>query len=213
MTLLLITDLLGRMRRAGLGRRAAGCAALLLAAGLGQGRAWGVSCTTQTQMAPAERAELAAAVTRLAGFVIAGDTAALKAGTLGTVAAQFDGIAGTVDGIAPGLKGATVSVENLYLLHAADLKAGDDEADFFCSVPGSQLLVTVSVPQLPAGEYALALVHANGVAKPEQMGMILARYAGRFGYAGGWGAERGGGCSVGVAAGGVFCAAVDHCRA
>jgi hypothetical protein len=73
------------------------------------------------------------------------------------------------------LKGATVSVENLYLLHAADLKAGDDEADFFCSVPGSQLLVTVSVPQLPAGEYALALVHANGVAKPEQMGMILAR--------------------------------------
>jgi hypothetical protein len=192
MTLLLITDLPGRMwrrllRLAGAGGRgerracagiAAGCLALLVV-WTGPERAWGISCTTQSQMTPAERGALAASVMRLAGYAIAGDTAALKAGTLGSVAAQFDGIAATVDGIAPGLKGAVLSIENLYLLHAGDLKAGDDEADFFCSVPGSQLLVTLAIPQLPAGEYALALVHANGVAKPEQVGMILARDQGK----------------------------------
>jgi hypothetical protein len=134
-----------------------------------------ISCTTQSQIAPSDRSELAAAVTRLTGFALAGDTASLRAATLPSVAAQFDGIAATVDGLAPALKGSTASIENLYLLHAEDLKPGDDEADFFCSVPGSQLLVTIAIPQLPPGTYALALVHANGVPKPEQIGEILAQ--------------------------------------
>jgi len=134
-----------------------------------------VSCITQSQMPPADRDALAAAVSKLAGYAAAGDTSSLRASTLPSVATQFDGIAATVEGIAPALKGAGISIENLYLLHAEDLKAGDDEAQFFCSVPGSAMLVTITIPQLPPGEYALAIVHANGVSKPEQLGMILAR--------------------------------------
>jgi hypothetical protein len=161
----------------GIGRRFAALILVTLAVAPQTARA--ISCTTQSQIAPGDRAELAAAVTRLTGFAIAGDTASLRAATLPAVAAQFDGIAATVEGLAPALKGAAASIENLYLLHAEDLKPGDDEADFFCSVPGSQLLVTIAIPQLPAGTYALALVHANGVAKPEQIGEILARSGGK----------------------------------
>jgi len=149
--------------------------ALLLLAFIPLPKASAVSCITQSQMTAADQAELAAAVTKLAGFAIAGDVTALRASTLPSVAAQFDGIAATVDGMAPALKGASLSIENLYVLHAEDLKAGDDEAQFFCSVPGSSMLVTISIPQLPPGGYALAIVHANGVSKPEQLGMILAR--------------------------------------
>jgi hypothetical protein len=155
--------------------RLAPLALLLMSALLYARTAAAVSCTTQSQIAPAERSELAAAVTRLAGYAIAGDTAELRTSTLPSIASQFDGIAATVDGIAPALKGSAASIENLYLLHAEDLKAGDDEASFFCSVPGSPMLVTISIPQLPPGTYALAIVHADGVPKPEQLGIILAR--------------------------------------
>jgi hypothetical protein len=148
---------------------------LLLGIGLAAQPASAISCTAQSQIAVPVRTELASAVARLASYAIAGDTASLKASTLASVAAQFDGIAATVDSLAPLLKGAELSIQNLYMLHAEDLKAGEDEAQFFCSVPGSSLLVTITIPQLPPGGYALAIVHATGVAKPQQMGMILAR--------------------------------------
>ena len=132
-----------------------------------------VSCVTQSQMTGAERADLAGAVSRLSQDAAKGDTASLRAATLPSVAPQFGGIAATVESLAPALRNASLITENLYLLHATDLKA-DDEAQFFCSAPGSPLLVTLSIPQLPPGNYAVALVHATGVAKPEQIGMILA---------------------------------------
>ncbi len=146
-------------------------------------QAHAVSCTTQSQMGAAERTELATAVNRIAGLVVADNTAALKQATLPSVQAQFDGIASTVDGLGSALKGATIAVENLYALQAQDLKATDEEAQFFCSAPGASLLVTVTIPQLPPGRYALALVHAEGVAKPQQFGMILARGADTAGAA------------------------------
>ncbi|HEY0784910.1 MAG TPA: hypothetical protein VGD62_03505 [Acidobacteriaceae bacterium] len=140
-------------------------------------RASAISCTTQSQMTSAERAELGGSVSEMAAYAASGNTAALRSETLPSIAPQFEGIASTEGGLAPVLRGATLSIENLYLLHAEDLKSNEDEAQFFCSVPGSSLLVTVTIPQLPAGTYALAIVHGNGVAKPQQMGIILARGA------------------------------------
>jgi hypothetical protein len=134
-----------------------------------------VSCTTQSQMTPADRAELASAVDRLAGYAAADNTSAMRAATMPSVAAQFDGIASTVDTLAPLIRSAHMVIENVYSLSATDLKPGDGEAQFFCAVSGSPMLVTISIPDLPAGNYALASVHAEGVAKPQQIGMILVR--------------------------------------
>ena len=151
---------------------------LLLGAIFAPLRAHAVSCTTQSQIAAGERSEVAAAISRLAGYAAAGDADSLRKATLPTVASQFEGIAATVDGLGSVLKGSTGSIENLYLLHAEDLKPGEDEAQFFCSVPGSPLLVSVSIPQLPPGTYALAIVHETGVARPEQLGIIVSRSTG-----------------------------------
>lgn len=135
--------------------------------------AWGVSCLTQSQMSAAQRSGLQAAAMAVAGNVQAGDENAVKAQTVATVAAQFQAIAGTIEGLGTSLRGATLTVDELYLLDARDLKAAS-EADFFCGLPNSSMTVEVSIPDLPPGMYALAVAHATGVRNPQAMGMVLA---------------------------------------
>jgi hypothetical protein len=98
--------------------------------------------------------------------------AAVKANTIASVAAQFDSIAGTIQSASPTIQGAALTIQSIYSLRAADLKSAQD-TQFFCSVPGSQLLINISIPQLPPCDYAFAVVHATGVKQPQQIAMIL----------------------------------------
>jgi hypothetical protein len=132
-----------------------------------------VNCTTQSQMAAGDRAQLRQAALGLAGDVQTGDAAAVKAQTIAPVAAQFDGIAGSIAGVQAAVQHATLTVDELYALDATDLKAAQD-AEFFCSLPSSTLTVEVSIPNLPPGKYALAVVHATGVKNPQALSMVLA---------------------------------------
>jgi len=132
-----------------------------------------VTCTTQSQMTETQRAAYVQAIQNLASQVQAGNAAGVKANTIAQVAAQFDSIAGTIQSVAPNLQGASLSIQSIYSLKAADLKAPAD-TQFFCSVPGSQLLVSISIPQLPPGDYAFTVVHATGAKQPQQISMILA---------------------------------------
>ncbi len=132
-----------------------------------------VSCTTGAALPGEARAALFDAAHRLGGDVLRGDAATLKAATIPSVAAGFDGIAGTVASLAPQLAGATLTVENLYALDASDLTDPQDDVQFFCSVAGAPLLVTVTLGQLPKGKFALAVLHATGVKEPQQFAMVL----------------------------------------
>jgi hypothetical protein len=145
----------------------------LFAVLLSGGMASAVTCTTQSQMTDAQRSVYVQAARTLANDVQMGNLPAVKANTIASVAAQFDSIAGTIQSIAPNLQGATLTVDSIYSLKATDLKSPAD-TQFFCSVPGSQLLITISIPQLPPGDYALVVVHATGVKQPQQLAMILA---------------------------------------
>jgi hypothetical protein len=151
--------------------------ALAVAVGLAAPAAHAVSCTVAASMTGAARAALFDAAHKLGGDVLRGDAAALKTETIPSVARDFSGIAGDVDAVAPGLQGATLTVTNLYALNAADLPspatASNDDVQFFCSVAGAQMLVTVTLDNLPRGEYALAILHATGVKAPEQFVLIL----------------------------------------
>ena len=60
--------------------------------------AYGLTCTTQSQMDAPERSALRTAAMALAGNVQAGNTEAVKAQTISAVAAQFEGIAGSIQG-------------------------------------------------------------------------------------------------------------------
>jgi hypothetical protein len=140
---------------------------------LAPGRIFAVSCTTQAQMAEADRANLVQAAKTLAAAVQSGNAAAVQALTIPKVKAQFDSIASTIEQTAPLLAGATVTIDALYGLDASDLKSSVEDTQFFCGVPGSPLHVDFTIPQLPQGKYALVVVHATGVRQPQQMAFLL----------------------------------------
>lgn len=135
--------------------------------------AWGVSCTTESQMTSVQRSGLEQAARALAANVQSGNTEAVRAQTIAAVASQFGGIAQTIQTIDPDIHGAALTIDNLYLLDATDLKTPTD-AQFFCGVAGSPLTVEVTIPNLPPGKYALAIMHATGVQKPQQLSLVLA---------------------------------------
>ncbi len=132
-----------------------------------------VSCTVGSALAGEQRAALFNAAHQLGGDVLRGDAAALKVSTIPSVAGSFDGIAETVTTLGPSLTGATLTVPNLYALDAGDIQGTEDDVQFFCSVPGSPLLVTVTLGQLPKGQFALAILHATGIKTPQQFALIL----------------------------------------
>jgi len=137
-----------------------------------------VSCTVSAGMSASDRASLQAEAASLGGAAARGDAPALQLGATPSLAANFTGVVSVIEGLAPLAKGSAVTVENLYALHAGDLPASGGDAQFFCSQSASPLLVTVTLGQLPPGEYALAIVHATGVAAPQQMALILQNAAG-----------------------------------
>jgi hypothetical protein len=137
------------------------------------GRIYAVSCTTQSQMSESERSALVQSSRTLASAVQSGNTAAVQALTIPKVKAQFDPIANMIEQAAPLLAGATVTIDALYGLDASDLKSAVEDTVFFCGVAGSPVHVDLTIPQLPQGKYALALVHATGVRQPQQMAFLL----------------------------------------
>jgi hypothetical protein len=145
---------------------------VILLALLAPGRIFAVSCTTQAQMSEAERTALTQAAQTLASAVQGGKSSEVQALTIQKVRAQFDPIASTIEQTAPLLAGASITIDALYDLNASDLKAAEDTA-FFCNMAGSQLHVDITIPQLPQGQYGLALVHATGVRQPQQMAFLL----------------------------------------
>lgn len=134
-----------------------------------------ITCETQAQMQEAERADLLAAAKSLASLVQSGDTAAVEQRTIPSVRSQFTSIANSIHQTAPSITAATITIDALYLLDASDIAAGQQETQFFCEAADSSIHVEVGIPQLPKGKYALALVHATGVAHPQQFALLLQR--------------------------------------
>jgi hypothetical protein len=135
--------------------------------------AFGVSCKTQGTMTESERAPIVQAARQIALDVQGGRTADLKAATVPAVAASFNSIAQSAAGLAPLMTGATVTVDAVYKLDASDAKPGDDQEQFFCDAGDNSSHVTFSIQHLPPGQFAFALVHATGVAKPQQIALLL----------------------------------------
>ena len=159
------------------GKRRPGMLPGVLLAALALG-CWGlpahaVSCSVGATLPGEARSVLFEAGHKLGGDILRGDVATLKASTIPTVASSFDGIASTVSSLAPSLQGATLTVESLYALNAADLQGTEEDVQFFCGVPGAALLVTVTLAELPKGQFALLVLHATGVKAPQQFAMIL----------------------------------------
>jgi hypothetical protein len=89
------------------------------------------------------------------------------------VATSFNSIAQSAAALAPLMTGATITVDAVYKLDASDAKPGDDQEQFFCDSADNSSHATFSIQHLPPGQFAFALVHATGVAKPQQIALLL----------------------------------------
>ena len=133
--------------------------------------AFGVSCTTQSQMTPAQRDSLANTARAMAMQIRDGDIDGLRANTIPAVAADFSGISDSVTHLRPLIQQATFTVDTLYILDASANTAGAQRTDFYCGSP----VVVLNFTDLPAGTYALAVLHATGVPQPHQISLILSK--------------------------------------
>jgi len=129
------------------------------------------TCVTQSAMTSADRQAIAQSAQRLALDMQANNTAAVQGLTIAELQGNFGAIANVVSTTAPHLKGAQPQVEEIYLLDGTDLKAGAD-ADFFCVLNKSENTVDFTIPQLPAGRYAFAMVRFES-AKPWQLSFLM----------------------------------------
>jgi hypothetical protein len=132
-----------------------------------------VSCITGSQMTPTEREIYLSAARNLGAQIQAANIAAIRQDTIAAVAAQFDPMASSIQTVAPRIQAAKLTVTAIYNLKAADIKSPQDDTQFFCSVPGSALVVSVNISQLPAGDYVVILMHATGVESPQQLTLLL----------------------------------------
>lgn len=131
-----------------------------------------VTCSMQGQMPDDLRNQLMLSSRKIALSIQSGDSSAVKAMTIPNVAAQFDPIAHSIQQVSPLISNAAITIDALYSLDASDLTSAQD-TQFFCDAPGSTLHEEVTIPQLPPGKYALALVHAIGVQQPQQFALLM----------------------------------------
>lgn len=127
------------------------------------------SCKTQSQMTAAQRDAISSAARAMVGEVQSGDVQALRANTIPAVAADFSGIAASADTLKPLVQHASITVDTLYVLDASSEPAGAPRTDFYCGTP----VVVLNFTNLPPGKYALAILHATGVAQPQHISFIL----------------------------------------
>jgi hypothetical protein len=164
-----------------------GCV-IAVAVTLGSAMAWGETCTTQSAMTAADRDALVSAARGLAEKIQANDTEGVRSLTIAEYAKDFGAIQGAVANTSGRVKGATLVVDQVYLLDGSDLKRAADGAapnsEFLCSLNHSIAEADFLIPSLPPGKYAFAIVEAKGVAAPWRLSFLLRQDSGKWLMAG-----------------------------
>lgn len=134
------------------------------------------TCTTQSQMKPAERDTLAQTASNLAAKIQANDASGVRPLTISDFQKDFTGMAGVIGTTAPKLAGAQIQVEQLYILDASTLTktaaGANPDAQFLCNLNQTPAEAEFSIPQLPPGKYAFAMVRMES-ATPWRLSFLL----------------------------------------
>jgi hypothetical protein len=141
------------------------------------------SCVGQGELSAADRTALSASAGQLLQAVFSGDTAGLRAALLPTEASAWDNIRGVVEQSGDLVKNGVPKLRNIYLLDASTQSATAD-TQFFCTSSNGALTVTINMPSLPPGRYAVILADADAAPLAGQVGLILAQDAGAWKLAG-----------------------------
>jgi hypothetical protein len=148
--------------RAGMRTIARSASLALILCTFGLAPALAETCTTQSALAPADRTTLADSARSLASLVQANNASALRAIAVPALAGDFASFQYLLGNTAPKLTGEVLTVDQIYLLDASTLKPNADgsapDAQFFCSLNRSTTETQFSIPALPPGRYAFAIV-------------------------------------------------------
>jgi hypothetical protein len=106
-----------------------------------------------------------------------GDVAGLKANAIPAIAGDFSSIEQAVVTNKQYLSGAEPKVASSYELDASEAKGTLAHADFYCGIYNSSQRVNFSIPNLPAGMYAVVIQKAAGK-DPITLTLILQNLAG-----------------------------------
>lgn len=120
-------------------------------------------------MTSAQRDAMSNAARAMLADIQIGDTVTLRANTIPSVAADFSSIASSADTLKPLVQHATITVEDLYTLDASSEPADSPQTDFYCGNP----IVVFNFTDLPPAKYAFVILHATGIAQPQQVALIL----------------------------------------
>lgn len=134
--------------------------------------AMGQECFSGTEMDGGTYRALEAAANRFYQMSAAGDVAGLKANSAPEVAANFSSIEKAVVSNKAALASAQPLEPRLFLLDATNSKTNWQKADFYCGIYNSPDRVGISIPNLPPGRYAMAILKATGK-EPITLTLIL----------------------------------------
>ena len=134
------------------------------------------TCTTQSQMKPAERDGLAGAARTLAVAIAGGSDDALRGGSTAELQSDFASVTRLAAATATHVRGATPEVEQIYVLDASTLSktaaGANPDAQFFCTLNQTVAEADFTIPQLPPGKYGFAMVRFEA-AQPYRVSMLL----------------------------------------
>lgn len=130
-------------------------------------------CTAQAEMSAADRSALGESAARILNAVMGQDDATLKGVLLSSETGDWGSIKSEAELASELIAGGQIKLRNLYLLDNSAAKAASD-IQAFCSSSSGSLTVTISLPGLPPGIYAVILSDSIGGKFAGQVGLILA---------------------------------------
>lgn len=145
------------------------------------------NCQTSSEIDDATRDSIAAAGRHYFDMAARGDTAAMRAGAIASVASDFSGIDGTVKDHQQDVAGADASVKSTFLL-AAEGAGPIPNAEFYCGVFGKSGQTSgsavFSLTNLPPGKYAIALLETTSAKAKMNFSLVLQQFGADWKLAG-----------------------------
>jgi hypothetical protein len=142
------------------------------------------TCDSGPDLSPATKSAIESAAQRYFDMSAQGDVAGLKSNAIPPVATSFTGIEQAVVDNKKYFSEGQPTIAGTYLLDASQGKGTLEKADFYCGIYNSANRIGFSIPNLPAGRYAVVIQKVTASQDPITLTMILQEMGGAWKLAG-----------------------------
>lgn len=131
------------------------------------------SCLTTGDLDAGTKSAIESAARQFYNYTAAGDVSSLRMNAIPSLQGSFAGIERSALATRDAVAGSQPNIYSTYVLDATGGPATVDSAMFLCGVYNSADRIQFSIPNLPAGKYALVIMEANGAKGPYWLSVIL----------------------------------------